>query len=290
MVQAPPPPQTQSALDALVAEINRFEAIASEWDESQRATVSGLKRAIEALHREALVRIIKSVKQESLSALRQAAEDEVVYGVLCYHDLIKAPQPSLEQRIELALAEVRPGLKSHDGDVELVSIRLPDTVEVRLVGACSHCPASTLTLSEGVEQAIKRYCPEITNVVAVSSAGAIASTPRISPFATQVDEGWREITSLLEVPHRGVLAMKVEGKSLLLSRVDDTVTCFQNACSHLGVPIDSGEVEQGILTCPYHHFQYRLDTGACLTSPETPLQAYPVEVRNGQVFVQLASL
>jgi len=287
MVQAPPPPQIQSTLDALVAEINRFEAIASEWDESQRATVMGLKRAIEALHREALTRMIRSVKQESLSALRQAAEDEVVYGVLRYHDLIKAPQPPLEQRIEMALAEVRPGLKSHHGDVELVSIRLPDTVEVRLVGTCSHCPASSLTLSEGVEQAIKRYCPEITRIVSVNSSAAVDAVPRTSPFAASTDEGWREITSLAEVPHRGVLAMKVEGKSLLLSRWDDTVTCFQNACSHLGVPIDSGNLEQGILTCPYHHFQYRLDTGACLTSPETPLQAYPVEVRNGQVFVQL---
>ncbi len=154
-------------LDELVQEINRFEAIISEWDESQRGVVVGLKRAIETLHKEALTRLIKSVKQESISALRNAVQDEVVYGVLLYHELVKSPTPPLAKRIQVALDEVRPGLKSHNGDVELVAIKLPDTVEIRLIGTCSSCPASTLTLSQGIEQAIKGYCPEIMNVVAV---------------------------------------------------------------------------------------------------------------------------
>ncbi|MDF5717102.1 MAG: Rieske (2Fe-2S) protein [Rhizonema sp. NSF051] len=78
-------------LEELVEEINRFEAIISNWDESQRGVVVGLKRAIEAIHKEALVRLIRSVKQESMLALRHAVEDEVVYGVLLYHELVKPP-------------------------------------------------------------------------------------------------------------------------------------------------------------------------------------------------------
>ncbi|MEC4815555.1 MAG: NifU family protein [Scytonema sp. PMC 1069.18] len=158
---------THETLEELVKEISRYEAIISEWDETYRGVVVGLKRAIEDLHKEALVRLIRSVKQESMPALRNAVQDEVVYGVLLYHELIKQPTPSLEQRIQQALNGVRPSLKSHDGDVELVAIKLPDTVEVKLLGACSHCPTSILTLSQGIEQAIKDYCPEITNVVAV---------------------------------------------------------------------------------------------------------------------------
>ncbi|MCU0568964.1 MAG: NifU family protein [Oculatellaceae cyanobacterium Prado106] len=295
-----PTDQSAVTLEALVAEIERFEAIASQWDESQRATVMALKRSIEALHREALTRLIRSVKQDAVAALKRAAEDEVVYGVLRYHELVKAPLPPLERRIEMALAEVRPGLKGHQGDVELVRIQLPDRVEVRLIGACSSCPASSLTLSEGVEQAIKRYCPEITQVVAVSSSAASTGTSTgtstgistgtstgISTPTSPFENGWREVTSLAEVPTASVLAMKVEGKSIILHRQGNQVTCFHNACSHLGVPIDSGEQHQNLLTCPYHGFQYRLDTGDCLTSPEIPLQRYPVEVRDGQVFVQL---
>lgn len=287
MVQTPSPTQPQPTLEALVAEINQFEAIVSEWDESQRATVAGLKRAIEALHREALARLIRSVKQEAMPALRQAVEDEVVYGVLCYHELVKPPKPPLEQRLQAALDEVRPSLNSHGGDIELVAIRLPDTVKVRLAGACSHCPASALTLTQGVEQAIQRYCPEITQVIAVDRAVPSSEVALVSPFAQSKASGWLEITTSLEVPTQGVLAMKVAGKALLLSRWGETVTCFQNACSHLGVSLETGSVEQGILTCPHHRFQYRLDTGACLTSPETPLQPLPVQIRDGRVFVQL---
>jgi nitrite reductase/ring-hydroxylating ferredoxin subunit/Fe-S cluster biogenesis protein NfuA len=285
--QSPPVQQTESVLTALINDINRYETIVAAWDESQQATVSGLKRAIEALHREALARLIRSVKQESLSALRHAVEDEVVYGLLRYHDLIKPPAPPLQERIEMALAEIRPGLKGHSGDVELVALHPPDTVEVRLIGACSHCPASSLTLTQGVEEAIRRYCPEIKRVIATESAphqtqGAFQT----SPFASD-DRHWLEVTSLAEVPQGRLLAMKLEGKSLLLTRIDSEVVCYHNACSHLGVPLDGGEVEHNILTCPYHGFQFRLSTGECLTSPQTPLQTYPVEVRDGQVFVKL---
>ncbi|PLZ87254.1 Rieske (2Fe-2S) protein [Fischerella thermalis CCMEE 5194] len=86
------------SLEELVEEISRFEAIISEWEESQRCIAIGLKRAIEDLHKEALTRLIKSVKQESVSALRNAVQDEVVYGVLLYHELVKSPTLPLRQR------------------------------------------------------------------------------------------------------------------------------------------------------------------------------------------------
>ncbi|HIK03746.1 MAG TPA: NifU family protein [Trichormus sp. M33_DOE_039] len=154
-------------LEELVTEINRFEAIISNWDESQRSVAVGFKRAIEDLHKEALMRLIKSVKQQSLPALQNAVQDEIVYGVLLYHELVKPPKSPLLQRVQAALEEIRPGLQNHNGDVELVAIKPPDTVEVKLIGTCSNCPSSTLTLSQGVEQAIKEYCPEITKVIAV---------------------------------------------------------------------------------------------------------------------------
>ncbi|MFH7029109.1 MAG: NifU family protein [Heteroscytonema crispum UTEX LB 1556] len=155
-------------LDELVQEINRFEAIISEWDESQRCVVVGLKRAIETLHKVALTRLIQSVKQESIAALRHAVSDEIVYAVLLYHELVKPPKPPLLERVQAALDNIRPNLKSHNGDVELVGIKPPDTVELKLIGACSNCPSSTFTLSQGIEQAIKEYCPEITTVIANS--------------------------------------------------------------------------------------------------------------------------
>ncbi|WP_392530420.1 NifU family protein [Nostoc sp. C117] len=276
-------------LEELVREINRFEAIISEWDESQRCVAVGLKRAIEALHKAALTNLIKSLKQESMSGLRHAVTDEVVYAVLLYHELVKLPKPPLSQRIQTALEEVRPGLKSHNGDVELVAIKPPDTVEVKLIGTCSSCPASNLTLSQGVEQAIKKHCPEITRVVAVNNNSVVnnASFGLISPFSSKITSTWIKVATIEQVPEFSVLAVQLAGNSLILHRQGITVKCYRNACTHLGSTLDKGKVENGIITCPSHGFQYKLKTGECLTAPDLSLQSYPVKIKDDKVFVKL---
>ncbi|MBD2614140.1 MAG: Rieske 2Fe-2S domain-containing protein [Nostoc sp. GBBB01] len=278
-----------SNLEELVQEINRFEAIISEWDESQRCVAVGLKRAIEALHKVALTNLIKSLKEESMPALRHAACDEVVYAVLLYHELVKPPKASLEQRIQAALEEVRPGLKSHNGDIELVAIKPPDTVEVKLIGTCSSCPASTLTLSQGVEQAIKNHCPEITNVIAVNQNSSINTkvSSFISPFSSQLTSSWVKVATIEQVPELGVLAVQLTGTSLILYRQGVTFKCYRNACTHLGNPLEDGKVENGIITCPFHGFEYNLETGKCLTVPDISLQSYPVKIKGDNIFVRL---
>ncbi|QKQ77854.1 NifU family protein [Nostoc sp. TCL240-02] len=276
-------------LEELVQEINRFEAIISEWDESQRCVAVGLKRAIEALHKAALTSLIKSLKEESMPALRHAVADEIVYAVLLYHELVKPPKPPLSQRIQTALEEVRPGLKSHNGDVELVAIKPPDTVEVRLIGTCSSCPTSNLTLSQGVEQAIKNHCPEIIKVVAVNNSSTVnnANSSLISPFSAKITCTWMKVATLDEVPEFSVVTVQLAGTSLILHRQGTTVKCYRNACSHLGSPLEKGKIEDGIITCPSHGFQYKLETGECLTAPDISLQSYPVKIKGDKVFVKM---
>ncbi|MEH1907654.1 MAG: NifU family protein [Nostoc sp.] len=278
-----------SNLEELVQEINRFEAIISEWDESQRCVAVGLKRAIEALHKAALTNLIKSLKQESMSALRDAVADEVVYAVLLYHELVKPPKAPLAQRIQIAIEEVRPGLNSHNGDVELVAIKPPDTVEVRLIGTCNSCPASTLTLSQGVEQAIKNHCPEITKVVAVNNNPTVKNTNSglISPFSSKITSTWIKVATIDQVPEFSVLAVQLAGNSLILHRQGATVKCYRNACTHLGSPLEEGKVENTIITCPFHGFQYSLETGKCLTAPDVSLQSYLVKIKDDKIFVKL---
>ncbi|AHJ30415.1 NifU family protein [Nodularia spumigena CS-584] len=269
-------------LEELIQEINRFEAIISQWEESQRCVAVGLKRAIEDLHKAALTHLIKSLKQESMSALRQAVDDDIVYSVLLYHELIKPPQAPLIERINTALEEVRPGLKSHDGDVEFVAIKPPDTVEVKLIGSCSSCPTSTLTLTQSVEQAIKNHCPEITKVVAVNHTSTVNS-----PFTPEDTATWVKLTTIDQIPESGILTGKVGKNSLILYRQGENITCYLNACPHLATPLDMGKLDNGILTCKSHGFQYNLETGECLTVADVPLQSYPVQIKGEKVFVKL---
>lgn len=281
-------------LDALVQPIARLESVVATWEETPVRTVQALKGAIEELHKEALRRLIRALKDDPAAGarLRAALADPVVYGVLRFHGLIKAP---LAERVKLALEEVAPSLATHGGGVELVAIKPPDTVEVRLVGSCHGCPASGQTLSEGVEKSIRAHCPEITKVVQVSRAPAEGGTNAdgsptvhyISPFAINVKSGWLDAGLLADIPEGSVVERQIKERSVLLSRRGDNVSCFDNRCAHLGMPLETGEVREGVITCPYHGFEYLLETGECLTAPEVQLQVHAVRVTGERVQVRL---
>ncbi len=69
--------------------------------------------------------------------------------------------------VERALSEIRPFLQSDGGDISLVSIEDDKLVRVQLLGACVGCHVNTMTLKSGVEMTIKRYVPQIEQVVNV---------------------------------------------------------------------------------------------------------------------------
>ncbi len=75
---------------------------------------------------------------------------------------------ALESRVESALETIRPYLKADGGDVELVKITEEGIVEVKLTGACTNCPMSSMTLRAGVERALIREVPGIRRVEAVN--------------------------------------------------------------------------------------------------------------------------
>ena len=73
----------------------------------------------------------------------------------------------MRDKVEQVLARVRPALQADGGDVELVDVTDDGVVKLKLMGACGHCPMSTLTLKMGIERALKQQIPEVKEVVAV---------------------------------------------------------------------------------------------------------------------------
>ena len=72
----------------------------------------------------------------------------------------------MKEKIETALADIRPSLQADGGDVELVDVE-NGIVRVRLTGACGGCPMSQMTLKQGLEAHIRKDIPEILSVEAV---------------------------------------------------------------------------------------------------------------------------
>jgi len=278
-------------LPSLLAPLEQLEAVVTSWDDSHQTTVAALRQAIDGLHKEAFARLIRAFKANpaGLETLKHLAADEVVYAVLRHLELVK---PSLQERVEAALASVRPLLQGHGGNVEFISLEPPDTVHIRLLGACDGCPSSNLTLTEGIETAIRAYCPEIQTIKKIAGThpppnGHHGPDSLISPFSLSRERGWESVGNLGDIPDHGIKAVELQGHSLLLSRQAGHVTCFHNACAHMGMPLDMGQISEGIITCPYHGFQYDLTSGECLTAPEVQLVPIPVRVSGTTVEVQM---
>jgi len=64
----------------------------------------------------------------------------------------------------------------------------------------------------------------------------------------------------------------------------------RNSCLHRGGPVATGSLRGDTLTCPWHGFQYNLTNGELLTDPKAKLEMYPVELREGEIHLQIPVL
>lgn len=76
---------------------------------------------------------------------------------------------SLLDRIEASLTSIRGYLQADGGDVRIHRV-VEERVELELLGACSACSMSEMTMKSGVERAILQAVPEIKEVVTVNNA------------------------------------------------------------------------------------------------------------------------
>jgi Fe-S cluster biogenesis protein NfuA len=71
------------------------------------------------------------------------------------------------EEVKKVLETLRPALQADGGDVEFVELTEDGIVKVRLVGACGHCPMSTVTLKNGIEKTLMAKVPGVKEVVRV---------------------------------------------------------------------------------------------------------------------------
>jgi Fe-S cluster biogenesis protein NfuA len=72
----------------------------------------------------------------------------------------------MKEEVEEVLETIRPQLMQDGGNVELVDIE-DGIVKVRLVGSCSSCSSSTMTLKMGIERALKKAIPMVRCIESV---------------------------------------------------------------------------------------------------------------------------
>jgi nitrite reductase/ring-hydroxylating ferredoxin subunit len=62
---------------------------------------------------------------------------------------------------------------------------------------------------------------------------------------------------------------------------------IDNACPHAGGNLSAGDFEAGVVTCPWHQWQFDVSTGACVDSPRARVRRYPAEIRDGLIYADI---
>jgi nitrite reductase/ring-hydroxylating ferredoxin subunit len=84
------------------------------------------------------------------------------------------------------------------------------------------------------------------------------------------------------------MPVQVAGHSLALFFHDGSVHAVDNRCPHMGFPLHRGSVRDGILTCHWHHARFDLESGGTFDQFADEARVFPVEIRDGEVWVDLA--
>ena len=96
--------------------------------------------------------------------------------------------------------------------------------------------------------------------------------------------------ALDDVRRLGSLVAHVNGHTLALFADGDDVRAVDNRCPHMGFPLHRGTLHDGILTCHWHHARFDVATGGTFDQWADELRVFPVELRDGEVWVDLAPL
>jgi Fe-S cluster biogenesis protein NfuA/nitrite reductase/ring-hydroxylating ferredoxin subunit len=265
--------------DAVARErIGRLEALLAELEElpdpAARERATAAIQALLDLYGEGLGRIVEHVAARDDGTLAEAfADDELVSHLLLLHDLHPVP---LAERVAAALAEVRPYLASHGGDVELLGAD-DGIVRLRLTGTCDGCPSSAATLELAIEEAIHKAAPDVE---AIETEGA-AEPRRSPPIQLEVGEALRKRWTVVADPPRptpGSAALcEVEGEPVLFVRLRRSLYAYRPACPACGTALAEGPVAGTLLACAGCGHRYdAARAGRCADDDALQLEPVPL--------------
>jgi 3-phenylpropionate/trans-cinnamate dioxygenase ferredoxin component len=96
-----------------------------------------------------------------------------------------------------------------------------------------------------------------------------------------------KVAAVSEIPPGERLVVEAAGKQIAIFNVNGKLVACDNVCLHRGGPLGEGDIEELIVTCPWHGWQYDLATGECLMNPKAKIPLYPVMVEGDSVCVEI---
>lgn len=296
MTTAPERATAEPSFEELARRVDDAANEVTALDGPARQAAEELKTAVEAVHRAGLITMVRRMRadERARELLFELVDEPEVRLLLTLHGIIR-PDPMTEAK--RVLESVRPSLRSHGGDAELVAVD-DGVAHVRLLGACDGCSMAARTLRDGVERALVDNVPAIRRVEVVQGGPAPVLIPlsavRVGPDPRE--EGWVPTLGVDDVPAGEITPLRVAGADgketeVIVVSLGGRLNAYVNACAHQGLPLDGAllDTEAGTLTCPWHGLCYDAMSGECMSAPGAQLDQLPLRVDDGRVWIRTGS-
>jgi Fe-S cluster biogenesis protein NfuA len=138
-------------------------AIESAGDANTRTSAIELMQSVMEVHAAGIERMMEITFESGATGgelVDRFGDDELVASLLLLYGLHPL---DFETRVVRALDSVRPYLKSHGGDVELLGTE-ENVVHLRFKGSCNGCGSSAATLEHAIEEAIYEAAPDVIGI------------------------------------------------------------------------------------------------------------------------------
>jgi len=87
-------------------------------------------------------------------------------------------------------------------------------------------------------------------------------TPRASALASGVSDGFIDACAVGDIPEKRARILSLSGERIAIFKYDGKISAVSNVCQHQNGPLGEGKIVDGCITCPWHGYQYRPETGA----------------------------
>jgi len=266
-------------METLLGEIEKLP------DQNAKSKAAEVVGVLLDLYGEGLARMMEAVAEgEERETLFDAfSKDELVSHLLLLHGLHPL---DLQTRVVMALEEVRPYLRSHGGNVELLGVE-EGVARLRMQGSCSGCPSSTVTLRLAIEEAIQKTAPDLEGIeaegVAEEPKPTIVAGPTLRKKEKKLSQealsSWAVVGGLPRLPSGGMLVKEVSDEPVLFLKLGDDFYAYRHICPGCGESLEEGRLDEAVLSCSgcFRRYDVRR-AGRCLDDPQLHLEPIPLLV------------
>jgi toluene monooxygenase system ferredoxin subunit len=101
--------------------------------------------------------------------------------------------------------------------------------------------------------------------------------------------GFLRAAELDELWDGEMASFTVGGRKVLLVRLGEAICAYEDRCAHLGVALSEGQLDDRVITCSAHHYQYDALTGCGVNPKAVCLIRFPVKIDAGAIWVDVAA-